>query len=82
MLGRIMSGRKKGISEAALPIDLETSILGHELGNVLNGLLGMTELLLNSSMSPDQRRWLLSIECCGRQMQQIVEWIESAAVRL
>ena len=77
-----MSGRKKGVSEASLPIDLETSILGHELGNVLNGLLGMTELLLNSSVSPDQRRWLLSIECCGRQMQQIVEWIESSACRL
>ena len=78
VLGRIMTGRKKEVSEASLPINHDTSILGHELGNVLNGILGMTELLLNSGVSPEQRRWLHSIECCGLQMRQIVEWIESS----
>lgn len=48
-------------------------MLGHELGNVLNGLLGMTGLLRESGLSPEQRCWLDAIEQSGKQMHQLIE---------
>jgi hypothetical protein len=48
------------------------AILGHELGNVLHGLLGMAELLGESGLTPEQFRWLQAIEHSGRQMASLI----------
>lgn len=47
--------------------------LGHELGNVLNGLLGMARLVRDSGLNAEQERWLRAIEQSGRQMRWLVE---------
>ena len=48
------------------------AVLGHELDNVLNGLLGMMQLLRESGLSPEQDRWSRAIEQSGRQMHRLV----------
>lgn len=48
------------------------AILGHELDNVLNGLLGMARLLRESGLNPEQDRWSRAIEQSGRQMLRLV----------
>jgi anti-sigma regulatory factor (Ser/Thr protein kinase) len=48
------------------------AILGHELDNVLNGLLGINRLLLDSGLNPEQERWSQAIEHAGRQMRRLV----------
>ena len=55
------------------PQNQALAILGHELGNVLNGLLGMTELLRDARLNPEQDRWLRAIEHSGRQMGQLID---------
>jgi hypothetical protein len=47
--------------------------LGHELGNVLNGLLGMTRLVRESDLNLEQDRWLKAIEQSGRQLRRLVD---------
>ena len=57
------------------PLD-EGSVIaefGHELGNVLNGLLGMTRLVRRSELNAEQDRWLSAIEQSGRQLHRLVE---------
>jgi hypothetical protein len=66
-----MRGRKDNIS----PID-EASVIaefGHELGNVLNGLLGMTRLVRRSELNAEQDRWLRAIEQSGCQLRRLVD---------
>lgn len=55
------------------------AMLGHELDNVLNGLLGMTQLLRESGLSPEQDRWSCAIEQSGRQMRRLVARFRSGA---
>lgn len=52
-------------------------MLGHELGNVLHGMLGITELLRDSGLNQEQERWLKAIEHCGRQMHHLIESVAS-----
>jgi anti-sigma regulatory factor (Ser/Thr protein kinase) len=52
--------------------------LGHELGNVLNGLLGMTELLRQEALRPGQDRWLRAIEQSAMQMRRLVDALAEA----
>ena len=47
--------------------------LDHELGNVLNGLLGMARLVRESGLSAEQDYWLEAIEQSGRQLGRLVE---------
>lgn len=47
--------------------------LDHELGNVLNGLLGMARLVRESGLSAEQDYWLQAIEQSGRQLGRLVE---------
>lgn len=54
------------------------SVLGHELGNVLNGLLGMAEVLGETPLTAEQSRWLDAIIQSGLQMQALVEAAGSA----
>ena len=67
-----MKGRECGITSIVFPDDHKLAILGHELGNVLNGLLGMAELLGNSGLTAEQGRWLRAIEYSGRQMESLI----------
>jgi len=67
-----MKGLKHGIASTVFPDDQKLVILGHELGNVLNGLLGMAELLGNSGLTAEQGRWLRAIEHSGRQMESLI----------
>jgi hypothetical protein len=49
--------------------------ISHELGNVLNGLLGMTRLVRDSGLNAEQDRWLKAIEQSGQQLRRLVEAI-------
>jgi anti-sigma regulatory factor (Ser/Thr protein kinase) len=66
-----MKADKNGIS----PVSSNQGVaeLGHELGNVLNGLLGMTRLVRDSGLNAEQERWLRAIEQSGRQMRWLVD---------
>jgi len=70
-----MKGHKGGFPTTKFPDDHSVAMLGHELGNVLNGLLGMAELLGNSGLSAEQDRWLTAIEHSGRQMQSLISTV-------
>jgi hypothetical protein len=61
------------------PDSQQLAILGHEIGNVLNGLIGMVELLGESCLSNEQRRWLLAIQQAGLQMQGVVASVRDRA---
>ena len=70
-----MKGYKGDIPESGFPVDHNVALLGHELGNVLNGLLGMAELLGDSGLNAEQLRWLKAIEHSGRQMQSLIQTV-------
>ncbi|MFC1719592.1 sensor histidine kinase [Pseudomonadota bacterium] len=67
-----MKGLERGIVSTVFPEDHKLAILGHELCNVLNGLLGMAELLGNSGLTAEQGRWLRAIEHSGKQMESLI----------
>jgi anti-sigma regulatory factor (Ser/Thr protein kinase) len=71
-----MKGRKDNLS----PLNEGQLIatLGHELGNVLNGLLGMTRLVRSSDLNAEQDRWLKAIEQSGRQLSRLLESLRDA----
>ena len=71
-----MKGQKSNIFYSSNPQTCQSAELGHELGNVLNGLLGMAELLGSTGLSPEQEQWLEGIVHSGRQMQALIqsEW--------
>lgn len=60
-------------SGSPLVIHQGVAELGHELGNVLNGLLGMTRLVRDSGLNAEQEYWLRAIEQSGCQMRRLVE---------
>jgi hypothetical protein len=70
-----MKGHKGDFPSTVFPDDHSVTMLGHELGNVLNGLLGMAELLGDSGLSAEQDRWLTAIEHSGRQMQSLISTV-------
>lgn len=53
-------------------VEQDMALLGHELDNVLNGLLGMSHLLRESGLNPEQECWSRAIEHAGRQLRQLV----------
>lgn len=65
-----MKGRKH--RDQVKQVEQEMAVLGHELDNVLNGLLGMSHLLRESGLNAEQERWSRAIEHSGRQMQRLV----------
>jgi hypothetical protein len=67
-----MKGQKSGKSHSILQRDTQSAQLGHELCNVLNGLLGMIERLGESGLSDKQNQWLKAIEHSGLQMQSLI----------
>lgn len=72
-----MKGLEHNIPSAVFPKDHNLAILGHELGNVLNGLLGMAELLGDSGLTVEQVRWLKAIQQSGRQMESLIRCVWS-----
>ena len=67
-----MKGHEHAIASTVFPSNHDLAVLGHELGNVLNGLLGMAELLGDSGLNAEQNRWLKAIENSGRQMESLI----------
>lgn len=55
--------------------------IGHELGNVLNGLLGMARLVRDSGLNAEQDRWLRAIEQSGRQLRSLVDAFRQRSVQ-
>jgi hypothetical protein len=53
-------------------VEQDMALLGHELDNVLNGLLGMSQLLRESGLNAEQERWSRAIEHAGRQLRRLV----------
>ena len=68
----IMKGQNQRRSGNGFSDQSSLAILGHELGNVLHGLLGMAEILGDSELTPEQCRWLQAIEQSGRQMASLL----------
>jgi len=68
-----MKGHTGDIPSTDFPDDHNVVVLGHELANVLNGLLGMAELLGDSGLNPEQLRWLNAIEHSANQMQSLIQ---------
>lgn len=67
-----MKGQKRSLPVSVFPDNHSLLVLGHELGNVLNGLFGMAELLGDSGLNAEQGRWLRAIEHSGRHMQSLI----------
>jgi len=74
-----MKGRKRGNPPPVS--DQFMAEVGHELGNVLNGLLGMTRLVRDSALNTEQDRWLKAIEQSGRQLGRLVEALRQGPVQ-
>jgi hypothetical protein len=55
--------------------------IGHELGNVLHGLLGMARLVRDSGLNAEQDRWLRAIEQSGQQLRCLVDSFRQGPVR-
>jgi hypothetical protein len=52
---------------------VQANILGHELRNPLNGILGMTQLLQQTQLSREQRQWLRAVYDSGIQMRRLID---------
>lgn len=59
-------------SDPGMGVEQHMAMLGHELDNVLNGLLGMSRLLRESGLNAEQERWSRAIEHSGRQLRRLV----------
>jgi len=66
-----MKGCKRGIPRNVS--DPFVAEICHELGNVLNGLLGMAHLVRDSALTAEQDRWLKAIEQSGWQLRRLVD---------
>jgi anti-sigma regulatory factor (Ser/Thr protein kinase) len=63
---------KKGITRA----EQNLAILGHELRNALNGMLGVTEMLSQSGVSGEQLQLLKALRQSGRQLRWLIESVD------
>lgn len=68
-----MKGQNVGNNHPLISSDSQSALLGHELGNVLNGLLGMAELLGETGLDAQQSQWLKAIVHSGLQMQALIQ---------
>lgn len=71
MRGLQLKGRKNRESESTTARAMAE--LDHEVGNVVNGLLGMARLVRDSGLNAEQEYWLKAIEQSGRQLGHLVE---------
>jgi hypothetical protein len=68
-----MKGQKSNSIYPTKPRDYSSAVLSHELGNVLNGLLGMAEMLGDTGLNTEQSQWLDGIVHSSRQMQALIQ---------
>jgi anti-sigma regulatory factor (Ser/Thr protein kinase) len=73
-----MKGQRGGTLPVPRSDNHDIAVLGHELSNVLNGLLGMAGLLRESDLQAEQEQWLKAIEYSGRQLHSLIETFQSS----
>lgn len=56
----------------------QLAMLGHELRNVLHGILGVTELLSHSSLGGEQQQLVKTLQQSGRQLHWLIDSLACA----
>lgn len=74
-----MKGRKHG--DPPSDSDHFVAEIGHEIGNVIHGLLGMTRLVRDSGLNAEQDRWLRAIERSGEQLSRLLDTFRQGPFR-
>lgn len=71
--GRSGSGPVSRLQSGKDSNAMSMTILGHELRNPLNGILGMTQLIQQTELSHEQRQWLRAVHESGVQMRNLID---------
>jgi anti-sigma regulatory factor (Ser/Thr protein kinase) len=59
--------------------DEHLAILGHEMRNALNGIVGVTELLARSGLNGEQQQLLKALQQSGRQLHWLLDAVGAGA---
>jgi PAS domain S-box-containing protein len=71
---KLRRGKEKAEQEAAARTELMLS-MSHEIRTPMNLILGFTEVLLGSALSPEQQRHLQAVEGSAKALLQIIDKI-------
>lgn len=70
LLARQMAFEAKTASDAK---DQFLTNMSHEIRTPLHGVIGMNQLLLDTSLDPDQQSFVEAIQTCGEQLLRMIE---------
>ena len=73
IIGRVDGRRLRDAEEASAAKSRQMATVVHELRTPLNGILGMTYLLGQTKLSPEQQNYLSGIRQSGHALAQLVE---------
>src|SRR5690606_24008990 len=73
VIGRVDGRRLRDAEEASAAKSRQMATVVHELRTPLNGILGMTYLLGQTKLSPEQQNYLSGIRQSGHALAQLVE---------